>query len=108
MDDDLTVAVDPEGTATRVSAAGDLSALNCHHLSSAVSELVSAGVRDVRLDLAAVAFMDSSGVQCLVNVKRTMDEAGGALGIVAMNERVERILSITGLLPVFTPAPPWP
>ena len=57
---------------------------------------------DVKLDFAAIEFMDSSGIQCLITARRSAEDAGAVLTVVAMSEKVERILDVVGLLESFT------
>jgi anti-sigma B factor antagonist len=57
----------------------------------------SAVVNDLRLDLAAVDFMDSSGLRVIVNAHRELEAAGNRLVLTGASEAVTRLLAITGL-----------
>ena len=105
MDDDLSVVVGREAGRCRIRISGDLTAFTCTKLSDAVNAAVADGVERVDLDLAEIDFMDSSGVQCLVQVRSAAEDSGAALAVVALTDRVERILEITGLLRAFRPDP---
>ncbi|HEY3867614.1 MAG TPA: STAS domain-containing protein [Actinocrinis sp.] len=91
-----------------VEAAGELDVYTSPRLRVALMDLHMAGRCLLVVDMAAVAFMDSSALGVLVGgVKRARD-AGGALVLVAPSERILRVLRITGLLrvmPVFETLP---
>jgi anti-anti-sigma factor len=106
MEDDLVVVVDREADRCRIGVSGDLSVFTCRNLSDAVAAEMRDGAARIELDLSAVEFMDSSGVQCLVEVHRSATEAGAFLVVGAMANRVQRILEITGLLGVLRPDEP--
>ena len=54
--------------------------------------------REVHVDMAAVAFLDSSGIRMLLQVHREAAEQGIVLRVVNAHQRVTRILDLTGLL----------
>ena len=103
IEDDLLVMVDREADRCRIGVSGDLSAFTCRNLSEAVATELGDGATHVELDLSGVEFMDSSGVQCLVEVHAAASEAGASLVVAAMADRIQRILEITGLLGVLRP-----
>jgi anti-anti-sigma factor len=56
----------------------------------------------VAIDLSAVTFMDSSGLNLLLAHDRPLVEHGGVRRVVAMSRPVERVLEVTGLLRTLT------
>jgi anti-anti-sigma factor len=56
---------------------------------------------DLQLDLGAVSEFDSSGVQLLLSVKRSLAERGAALQVVAVSDAVREALQVFGLHTVF-------
>ena len=48
------------------------------------------------LDLGGVTFMDSSGLKCLLSIRRRVEQEGGTLALVAIPYSVRRVLSVTG------------
>lgn len=62
-----------------------------------VSKVIEAGARKVVLDLSAVAYIDSASVGCLMDIYRTMSERGGVIRLLGLQERVETMVSMTGL-----------
>ena len=107
MDDgDLVVAVDRGRDRCRIDVAGDLTAFSCKELSKTAAAELRNGATRLELGLDGVEFLDSSGVQCLVNVQRTATDAGATMTIVAASLRVERVLEITGLAGLLPNPPP--
>jgi anti-anti-sigma factor len=71
---------------------GELDASNVAQLSEALEpELESGG--DVTLDLAGLAFMDSSGIQVLVRAAQSLDTRG-SLTLVSPGSLVRRLLEL--------------
>ena len=88
-----------EGRRTRVAVTGDVDVATVDVLREAVLEQLRSG--PVLLDLAAVTFMDSSGVRMLDRLRRAC--ADDDLDLVVKDDlppAVSRVLEITGMLPV--------
>lgn len=49
------------------------------------------------LDMAGLEFMDSSGLNVIINAYRTVRDLGGALALAALNERVNKVVRLVGL-----------
>lgn len=54
------------------------------------------GTPRVLLDLSAVNYVDSAAIGCLMDLYRRVSGRGGAVGLAAAPERVERMLRMTG------------
>jgi anti-sigma B factor antagonist len=69
-----------------------------------VAELtaVAARERDVIIDLAALEFIDSSGVAALVRARKHARHAGGDLLLAAPQQQVLRVLALTRMIDVFS------
>ena len=59
--------------------------------------IMDAGVRELRLDLSRVTFMDSSGVGMMIGRYRTMAQRGGRVVATGMNQQIERLFRFAGL-----------
>lgn len=66
---------------------------------------VAARERAVIVDLAGLAFMDSSGVAALVHGRKQARVAGGELLLAAPQPQVLRLLTLTRLIDVFRVCP---
>jgi anti-anti-sigma factor len=64
--------------------------------SSAVSGLISAGKREILIDLAPVTYVDSATIGCLMDLYRQVHAAGGHLKLSGVQKRVETMLTMTG------------
>jgi anti-sigma B factor antagonist len=84
-------------TTLRLAGAVDLAAVDT--LTAALTEVVRApDVRGIVVDLAAVSYLDSTGVAALVQGRRTAEQRGRAYRVVNASGIIERVLQITGVL----------
>jgi len=70
-------------------------------LRSAVRNLVAKGRKKIILNLAAVDYIDSSGVGELVGCFTTVRNAGGELKLLNLSAKVHDVLHVTKLYTVF-------
>ena len=64
--------------------------------SSAVTNLVAGGKRNILIDLAPVTYVDSATIGCLMDLYRQVNSAGGQLKLSSVQKRVETMLTMTG------------
>jgi len=62
-----------------------------------VSKLMESGTRKLIIDLSDVSYIDSASIGCLMDIYRLMSERSGSLKLVGLQERVETMVSLTGL-----------
>jgi anti-sigma B factor antagonist len=60
-------------------------------------DLLDAGHVDVIVDMTAVDFMDSSGLNVLVGALRAVRPAGGSIRVVADSRHLKQLFDITGV-----------
>jgi anti-anti-sigma factor len=102
---DVTLSTD--GGQVVVVVAGDIDMISAGVLREALGKAVrSAGTGETVVDLTAVAFMDSSGVQALLDAYHTAMVAGGTLSVRGARGTAERVLNIVGLARLFGVRPP--
>jgi len=70
-------------------------------LRDAVRNLVAEGKKKIILNLAAVDYIDSSGVGELVGCYTTVRNAGGELKLLNLTQKVHDVLHVTKLYTVF-------
>jgi anti-anti-sigma factor len=68
--------------------------------SDALRQLVDAGARQIVVDFAAVTFIDSPAIGCLMDLHRQLLAHGGSCKLAGLKPRVETLLSMTGILRV--------
>ena len=90
---DLITILDLEGNIRL----GDGSA----ELHEALRLLVEKGAKKILLNLANVAYIDSSGLGELVSAYTTLHKAGGELKLFNLSERTHELMTMTKLLTVF-------
>lgn len=84
---------------TVIAVAGELDMAHTDELTRALREQLAQG--PVRLDLAELTFMDSSGVQLLDTLLRETDMNGWTMTIAPeLHPAVRRVLEVTGMLPL--------
>ena len=64
--------------------------------SASVSGLVTAGHRQILIDLTPVTYVDSATIGCLMDLYRQVHNAGGQLKLSGVQRRVETMLTMTG------------
>ena len=88
--DELRISVTAGPAYTLVTLAGECDLQTGRQLRDVLISEVSRGARRIILDLSALGFMDSTGMQILLSVRTVLTVRGGALSVVA------RILELTG------------
>ena len=101
---DLTVRIEKEqgpdaGPRVLVVAAGDIDHTHAAVLESAVEHEVAraTGPLDLVVDLDAVSYCDSCGMQVLLAAARRVAATGGSFGLRGVHGQVSRTLRLTGL-----------
>ncbi|HEX2312808.1 MAG TPA: STAS domain-containing protein [Thermomonospora sp.] len=80
-----------------LSIVGDLDVRTSDAFRDHVVAAVDGGHRHLVLDLAAVPFCDSSGLNALVHIHRHVTAAGGSVVLAAAPDRLVRMLTLTGV-----------
>jgi anti-sigma B factor antagonist len=62
-----------------------------------VSKVIEGGAKKLLIDMSAVNYIDSASVGCLMDIYRTMAEKSGTIRLLGLQERVETMVSMTGL-----------
>ncbi|MCZ7414946.1 MULTISPECIES: STAS domain-containing protein [unclassified Streptomyces] len=96
----LTDVARTEGCAL-VRVAGKLDVSTERQLQEHAGTLVDAGHHHLVLDLTALGFCDSRGLNCLLSLNWLCRRLGGQLLLAAVGSRVLRMLTLTGTRHVF-------
>lgn len=93
-----------DGERTIVALAGEIDLYTAPRLQSELSAALSAadGPAWLVVDMSAVDFCDSTGMNVLLAAFRQAQERGGGLSLLAPRPSVRKILEVTGLNSVFT------
>jgi anti-anti-sigma factor len=68
--------------------------------SAALRRIVDDGARKLVVDFAAVVYIDSPAIGCLMDLHRQLLAHGGTFKLAGLQPRVETLLSMTGILRV--------
>jgi anti-sigma B factor antagonist len=71
-------------------------------LKRVIDQLVESGSRQILLNMGGVSFVDSSGIGALVVSNAKLKRAGGAIGLVDLQKRVEDLIELTRLTDAFS------
>jgi anti-sigma B factor antagonist len=80
-----------------IKADGEIDLAGAPRLREAFSDVLAQGLTHLLMDLRAVTFIDSTGLGVLVGAGKKAYGLGGSLKIVCDNQRVLRLLAITGI-----------
>ncbi|MGW8332912.1 STAS domain-containing protein [Streptomyces sp. NPDC055897] len=96
---DVTVTEHPYRAVVAVS--GELDLDTCRFVTEATDAL---SIRDqtLILELSGATFMDSAGLNMLLQLLQRARHEGGRLEVCGINDQAKRVLEITGAFPLFT------
>jgi len=100
----LDIDVSHEGAVGRVRLTGELDLDGVDAVTKTVTTLIEAGATSVVIDMAAVTFLDSSGLRALLSGHQALNVAGGSLTLEQVSPAVQRVLDITGTSTLFQPS----
>lgn len=86
-----------------VTVAGELDAANSAAFGRELGGLIDAGARDVVIEAEGLSFIDSSGLQVLVEALDHARESGGSLTIRSLSAPARKVFEVTGLAGLFAP-----
>jgi anti-sigma B factor antagonist len=94
---DFTVAVTEVEGRSVVTGAGELDVHSAPLLLAKLEPLSQQPNGAIVVDLAAVGFIDSTGLGVLVTTLKHVRESGGTLDVVVSSPRVLKVFALTGL-----------
>jgi len=99
---DIKVATRPVGNWTVIDVEGEVDVFTAPKLREAIITILEQGKDRLIVNLAGVAFMDSTGLGVLVGGLKRVKERNGELAIVGAQGTVLRVVNVTGLNAVFS------
>jgi anti-sigma B factor antagonist len=81
--------------ATVVALCGELDVASSQELSDELAELIEGGTTDLVIDLAQLAFIDSTGLSAILRANRSLER--GHLVLREPSPMVRQVLEISGL-----------
>ena len=98
---DLTLTTRDVDGKTIVAVGGEIDVYTAPKLRDKVTELVGDGHYNLVIDMENVDFLDSTGLGVLVGGLKRVRAHDGSLDLVCTQQRILKILKITGLTEVF-------
>ncbi|MEU6388046.1 STAS domain-containing protein [Streptomyces sp. NPDC046939] len=95
--DRLRVATTTRGDARVITVSGEIDHESGPPLREAAVDALAGRVPRLVVDLSAVTFMDSAGLNILLRAHRRAHDAGGWLRLAGVSANVLRILQIVGM-----------
>ncbi|MEW9555984.1 STAS domain-containing protein [Nonomuraea sp. NPDC050783] len=99
---ELKVSTRSHAGCALVAVTGEIDLYTAPHLQSEFTRLLQEGPSRVVIDMSAVDFCDSTGMNVLLSALKRMKEQGGTLEVASPRPAVRKILQVTGLDSVFT------
>jgi len=91
-----------QGSVTVISLEGNLmGGPDAATLNNKLHEFIEKGKKRIVLDMRGVKFINSSGLGLLIGSVTTLKNAGGSLKLANTSEKIEGLLTIAKLAPVF-------
>src|SRR5919106_5612983 len=90
------------GRTIHLHVVGEIDMSTISTFDQAVSYALDETSDRVMIDLSAVDFMDSSGLNALVRARNAMDDRGLHLVISGVSDQVGRLFEVSGLTAAFT------
>jgi anti-sigma B factor antagonist len=98
LNQEMTTAAGGPGRAS-LAVTGEVDASNADRLRSAILEAAGENDAQLEVDLAAVTFMDSTGLRAIEEASRTIDPSGAGLVVHNVPRQVQRLLDISEVWP---------
>jgi anti-sigma B factor antagonist len=86
---------------TVVNLRGQLDPLTAPEVQDRLTPLLGRGPQTLVIDLSRVTFMDSTGLDLLLDTKRALENERGFLVLLNPSESVLKVLELTGMSAVF-------
>jgi anti-anti-sigma factor len=83
-----------DGTPVLVALAGEMDIVSSRKFTEAVFELEKEAPDRIVVDLAGLTFIDSSGINVLVQAARTIEARGGSIVLAAPSRHVRHVFEI--------------
>lgn len=100
--------VEPRRGAVRIHVRGELDLDTADTLEASLRELHEVGFDRIELDLAALMFIDSTGLHLLIRWSELSARDGSELRVTRCSPQVRRLFEITAVTDLIPPAEPDP
>lgn len=95
----IETTVTPQATVLRVS--GRIDAVTAAEFDRACLAALAAGAPNLVLDFAAVRYISSAGLRCLLNAAKALGNRGGSLHLAALGGIAREVVELAGFGSLF-------
>lgn len=89
------------GASAVVGPQGPIIGADAEQLAAVLAQVIGEGAASLTLDLDRVPFVDSRGLEILMETAEGLIRTGKVLRLAAANETLREVLRLTGLAPLF-------
>ena len=93
----MTIQTQQYGAVTVVKPDGPLTGTDADKFKARLLEIAGKTLGRVVLDISAVSYVDSRGLESLVDVTQQLSASGKALKLCAANETLRQVMMLTGV-----------
>jgi anti-anti-sigma factor len=97
----VEIQTQQRGAVTVVRPAGPLTAADTEAFKTRMCGLIRANLGRVVIDASALHYVDSQGLESLLDVAEELAHSGKGLKLCAANETIRQVIELTGLSPHF-------
>lgn len=98
----LNITVESMARVELVTVSGRVDSNSAGELEKAVNDIIARRVYNIVLELSGVDYMSSAGLRVLISALRTCKGKRGDVCLVSISERVDEVLDLAGIKPMFT------
>jgi stage II sporulation protein AA (anti-sigma F factor antagonist) len=90
-----------QGAVTVLKPVGPLTEADSEQFRATATELLKRSLGRLVIDASAISFVDSTGLETLVDLTEQLTEGGRALKLCATNETLREVIDLTGWADAF-------
>ena len=80
-----------------IELGGELDLYTAPELEERLDAVLEEGIKRVLIDLREVTFIDSTGLRVIVTALRRLQDVGGGLAVVCVDENIRQVFELTAL-----------
>jgi anti-sigma B factor antagonist len=90
-----------QGAVTVLKPSGPLTQADATEFKNAAMKVLESNLGRMLVDMSAIPFVDSMGLEALYDLTEEMTKSGQMLKLCASNKTLREVLNLTGLSPLF-------
>lgn len=93
-----------DGQVMTLTLEGELDLATAPKVREPLDRAIDSGTRRILVDMLGCGFIDSTGLGVLLHAAKRLEESGGAMALVCVDDQIKRLLELTMIdrtIPVF-------